>query len=232
MNPSSASTLWNIEPVVVPVKGSSAAFPVRRIYCVGRNYIAHIREMQEADERDLPFFFQKPTDSIVRDGGDLPYPPVTKNLQYEGELVVAIGTGGSDISVEDAPSHIFGYALGLDMTRRDMQREAKDRSWPWEMGKAFDASAPCGDITPVTQVGHLQDGRYSVSVNGEQRQHTSLSLMIWSVPEIIANLSAQYRLERGDLIYTGTPAGVGSVVPGDDIQVTAPGLESLTVHIR
>lgn len=213
------------------VVASDSRFTVRRIYCVGRNYVAHIREMKEADERDPPFFFQKPTDSIVPDGGVVPYPSVTKDFHHEIELVVAIGSGGRNIPVSYALDHVLGYAVGLDMTRRDLQREAKDRGLPWEIGKAFDHSAPCGSIQTVASVGHLLEGSIALAVNGVTRQKGDLRDMIWNVPEIISNLSSLYELKPGDLIFTGTPSGVGPVGPGDRLEGTVDRLGSLNVTI-
>lgn len=220
-----------VPPTHVVIAGSAARFPVRRIYCVGRNYVAHIREMQEADERDPPFFFQKPTDAILPEGAAMPYPPDTSDLQFEVELVVAIGAGGRDIAVETALDHVFGYAIGLDMTRRDRQRDARDRQLPWEMGKSFDHSAPCGPIHPVAAVGHIDAGPITLAVNGEPRQTGDIGALIWRVPEIISRLSQQYALAPGDLIFTGTPAGVGPVVPGDSMHSAIAGLGTLTITI-
>ncbi|MEP9379363.1 fumarylacetoacetate hydrolase family protein [Aquabacter sp. CN5-332] len=215
----------------LPVAGSEALFAVRRIYCVGRNYLDHIREMQEADERDPPFFFQKPTDSLVQDGATVPYPPYTDDYQHEIELVVAIGRPGTSVSVKDAESLVFGYAVGLEMTRRDRQREARDRAWPWEMGKSFDQSAPCAVIHPVSEVGHPKSGAITLSVNGAERQRGDLAELIWNVPEIISNLSHQYELKPGDLIFTGTPAGVGPLKPGDRLEGAIAGLGTLHLTI-
>jgi fumarylpyruvate hydrolase len=216
-----------IEPPIPPslaVRASAARFPVRRIYCIGRNYLAHIREMGEADERDPPIFFQKPGDALVEEGTVIPYPMATSDYQYEGELVVAIGVAGQTIDEADALAHVYGYAIGLDMTRRDLQRAAGKAGHPWENGKSFDHSAPCSEVVPVALCGHVDHGALRVSVNGQPRQKTDLSLMIWRVPEIIANLSRLYRLMPGDLIYTGTPDGVGPVVAGDRIEVDIEGL--------
>jgi fumarylpyruvate hydrolase len=218
-----------IDETVVPVLGGGV-FPVRRIYCVGRNYVDHIREMKEADERDPPFFFQKPRDSIVQEGASVPYPPLTSDFQFEGELVLAIGKPGRQIAVDKALDHIFGYATGIDLTRRDRQRDARDMRLPWEIGKSFDASAPCGIITPAAK-GHRTSGTLTLSVNGKERQRGELSQMIWNVPEIVAQLSRQVTLGIGDLIFTGTPAGVGAVVPGDKIVVAIDGLEPLSISI-
>ena len=206
-------------------------FPVRRIYCVGRNYLDHIREMKEADERDPPFFFQKPRDALVLDGARIPYPPFTSDFQFEVELVVALGRGGRDIAVEAATSLIWGYAVGIDLTRRDRQRDARDLRLPWEVGKSFDASAPCGPIAPGRGAWHFKDCAIALSVNGVERQRGDIGQMIWSVPEVIAQLSKQVTLGAGDLIYTGTPAGVGPVVPGDLIAAHIDGLPSLTITI-
>lgn len=211
------------------MSGEDAPFPVRRVYCVGRNYVDHIREMKEGDERDLPFFFQKPRDAIVATGEKVPYPPLTGDLQYEGEIVVAIGAAASSVTPEGAPDVIFGYGLGIDLTRRDRQREAFRAGKPWEIGKSFDCSSPCG---PVAQISELPPGALETQVNGAVVQSTTPDLMIWSPAEIVANLSGQYRLEPGDLIYTGTPAGVGPVVPGDVIRVSYPGLDTLEVTVQ
>jgi fumarylpyruvate hydrolase len=218
-------------PVALPIVGSDAEFGIRRIYCVGRNYADHIREMNEADERDPPFFFQKPTDSIVQEGSVVPYPPFTEDFQYEVELVVAICRGGLDIPVEAALNHVFGYAIGLDMTRRDRQREANKRGLPWEVGKSFDHSAPCGPIHPAASVGHIGSGQISLAVNGKERQRGDIAQMIWNVPEIVANLSQQYELVPGDLILTGTPAGVGPLVPGDRMVAAIAGLGEVAFTI-
>ena len=216
----------------LPVVGTAARFPVRRIYCVGRNYLAHVREMNEgADERDPPFFFQKPLDAIVHDGGSVPYPAMTNALHYEGEMVAAIGVGGASIAQEAALSHVFGYGVGLDMTRRDLQTVAKDKGWPWEMGKSFDHSAPLGALASAHEVGHRTDRVIELKVNGRVRQSSTVAHMTWSVAEIVSKLSEQYRLEAGDVILTGTPEGVGAVVTGDKIELTVTGLPSLRISI-
>lgn len=217
--------------VSLPVSGGDDRFPVRRVYCVGRNYIEHIREMKEGDERDPPFFFQKPTDSVVSTGSVVPYPPATDDFQFEGELVVAIGAEGSNLSVEEAGSIVFGYAAGVDLTRRDRQRESFKKGLPWEIGKSFDHSGACGAITPVEKSGHKLAGAISLSVNGEGRQSADLAQMIWNPLEIISRLSSQYRLLPGDIIMTGTPAGVGAIVPGDELIVAVEGLEPLKFSI-
>jgi fumarylpyruvate hydrolase len=207
------------------------SFPVRRIYCVGRNYVDHIREMKEVDERDPPFFFQKPRDAIVLDRARVPVPPFTSDFQFEVELVVALGKGGRDIAVEAANSLIWGYAVGIDFTRRDRQRDARDSRLPWEVGKSFDASAPCGPIAQVRDPAHFKHCTITLAVNGVERQRGDTGQMIWSVPEVIAQLSKQVTLAAGDLIYTGTPSGVGPVVPGDLITAHIDGLPSLTITI-
>lgn len=215
---------------ILPIVGEARAFPVRRLYCVGRNYVEHIREMGEADERDPPFFFQKPSDS-VRSDGVVPYPPLTEDFQYEAELVVAIGSEGVALQPANSLSVVYGYAVGLDMTRRDRQREAARKGLPWEIGKSFDASAPCGPIHPVAAVGHVGSGVIRLMKGSELCQDSTLDRMIWNVPEIIAQLSHQYTLMPGDLVFTGTPAGVGPVVPGDELVATVAHLAPLHVRI-
>lgn len=198
----------------VPVAGSDALFPVRRIYCVGRNYAEHAREMGFDPDREPPFFFMKPADAIVADGAAVPYPAKTENFHYEIELVVAIGQGGRDIAVADALSHVFGYAVGIDLTRRDVQIEARKMGRPWDMGKGFDQSAPCAPLIPADRF-DPSGGAIWLEVNGTRRQESDLAKLIWSVPEVIAYLSGYMELQPGDLIYTGTPEGVGAIVPGD-----------------
>jgi fumarylpyruvate hydrolase len=205
--------LFTPPAVSVPIAGSGERFPVRRVYCVGRNYVDHVREMKEGDEREDPFFFQKPADAVVGDGARVPYPPRTRDFQFEGELVVAIGADGVDVPVERA----------LDLVL--------ERQISWEAGKAFDASAPCGPITTRDRAGDIAGADLRLTVNGVVRQRTRIALMIWDVAEIIAHLSGDYRLMPGDLIYTGTPAGVGAVGPGDEIRVDVDGLEPLSVTI-
>lgn len=214
----------------LPVAGGADRFPVRRIYCIGRNYAAHAREMG-ADERDPPFFFMKPADAIVQNGSTIPYPVATEDYHYEGELVAAIGKGGADISVEDANDHVYGYGVGLDMTRRDLQMVARNMGRPWDMGKGFDQSAPCSEIYPASAVGHPSAGAIWLKVNGETRQQGDIADMIWNTPESISYLSGLVRLEPGDLIYTGTPEGVGAVVSGDEIAVHVDGVCDLTIKI-
>lgn len=216
--------------VSVPVARQSAMFPVRRVYCVGRNYAAHAREMG-SDAREAPFFFQKPADAIVPSGSTIAYPRATANLHHEVELVLAIGRGGADIVPAVARAHIHGLAVGIDLTRRDLQNAAKDAGKPWEAGKAFDASAPLGAIHALGSAPLPQSGRIRLSVNGEPRQDGDLADMIWSPAEIVCQLSRLFRLEPGDLIFTGTPAGVGPLVPGDKVEGRVDGLDPVTILI-
>jgi fumarylpyruvate hydrolase len=222
-------------PVAVPVAGSSDLFAVRRIYCVGRNYAAHAREMGFDPDREPPFFFCKPADAIVPVAYgqtlELPYPPQTANFHYEAELVAAIGKSGSDITLERALEHVWGYAVGLDMTRRDLQMQMREQGRPWEIGKAFDRSAPIGPIHPAAQTGPFDQGTIWLTVNEQSRQKSDVSKLIWSVAETVAYLSQYFRLEPGDLIYTGTPEGVGPVKPGDTMRVGIDRLGELTVKV-
>jgi fumarylpyruvate hydrolase len=215
---------------VIAVAGSDKFFPVRRIWCVGRNYVEHIREMGQ-DERAPPFYFAKPADAIVPDGSTVPYPPLTKDMHHEVELVVALKSGGRNIALEKALDAIFGYGVGIDLTRRDLQIASRDQKRPWEIGKAFDASAPCGPLRPASETGHPQKGRITLKANGQIRQDGDLSQMIWNVPEVIANLSEQVELAAGDIIMTGTPAGVAATVPGDKLECDIEGVGRLTVTI-
>lgn len=215
----------------VAVAGQKARFPVRRIFCIGRNYAAHAREMGKDPDREPPFFFFKPADAVVDDGTTIPFPPQTDDLHYEGELVVALGSGGCDIAEDDALSHVWGYAIGNDLTRRDLQAQAKELSRPWDVSKGFDFSAPCGPVHPVASVGHLSEGFIRSKVNGETRQDGNLNEMIWSVPEMISVLSASVELKAGDLIMTGTPAGVGRLQAGDVCEVEIEGLGCLTTTV-
>ncbi len=201
--------------VTLPVAGSEDTYPVRRIWCVGRNYAAHAREMGSDPDREPPFFFAKPTDAIVQNGDPIPYPAGTKNLHHEIELVVAIGKAGTKIPVEQALDYVYGYAVGLDMTRRDLQNAAKDTGRPWEMGKSYDFSAPCSAIQPASRIGHPDKGAIWVKVNGVTKQSSDISFLIWDVAETISHLSQLVDLRPGDLIYTGTPEGVAAVVAGD-----------------
>jgi fumarylpyruvate hydrolase len=222
------------EPVSVPVAGGGD-FPVRRIYCVGRNYAEHAQEMGFTG-REPPFFFMKPADALVAvaDGatGVIDYPTLTNNFHHEIELVVAIGSGGRGIKAADAPRHIWGYAVGLDMTRRDLQGEMKKQGRPWCIGKAFDQSAPIGPIVPKSSTGELTSGAITVAVNGVIKQKGDLKELIWSVNETIEHLSAAWALQPGDLIFTGTPAGVGPVVRGDLMEGAIAGLGELKVRVR
>lgn len=215
----------------LPIVGSDTRFPVRRIYCVGRNYVAHVREMGGDETRDFPLIFQKPADSVVQDGGTVPYPPRTDNFHYELELMVAMKSGGYNIAEDEALSHIFGYGICLDMTRRTLLETPDSPRLPWELKKSFDQSAPCGPIYPVERVGHPAEGRIRLEVDGAVRQDSDLGLMIWRTPEIIATLSRYFSLEPGDIIMTGTPDGVGPVVPGNVLVGTIDNLGSLTVTI-
>jgi fumarylpyruvate hydrolase len=214
----------------VPIKGGGA-FPVRRIYCVGRNYRAHAIEMGADPDREAPFFFLKPSDTIVPSGSTIGYPPRTEDYQHEIELVVAVGMGGRDIAADKALDHVFGYAVGFDMTRRDLQMAARKAGRPWDMGKGFDQSAPCGEITPACETGPMTSGTMRLTINEEVRQETDLSLLIWSVSEVIADLSSYGELVAGDLIYTGTPEGVGPVHRGDRLVGRIDGLAELTLDI-
>jgi len=215
----------------VEIAGSDARFPVHRIYCVGRNYAKHAREMGMDPDREPPFFFSKPADAIVANGTPVPYPPRTSNLHHEIELVVAIGTGGRDIPLDSALAHVYGYAVGLDLTRRDLQFAARDQGRPWDVSKGFDHSAPVSAIRPAAEMGHPEQGAIWLEVNGEARQRANLSEMILSVPEIVAELSSYYELRPGDLIFTGTPEGVGPVTRGDSLVGGIDGLETLRITI-
>ena len=207
----------------VPVR-ASGTFPVRRIFCVGRNYAEHAREMGADPEREAPFFFAKPADAVLTGGADMPYPAATGELHHEMELVAAIGVGGSDIAAADAPGHVWGYAAGLDMTRRDLQAVAKKAGRPWDMAKGFDHSAPIGLLVPASECGHPRTGRIELRVNGTLRQSGDLGEMIWDVAETLAALSALVRLAPGDLVFMGTPAGVGAVARGDVLVGTIEGV--------
>ena len=231
---SSSNTNYVFAPPVtvsVGVVGESARYPVRRIYCVGRNYAEHAREMGHDPDRELPFFFQKNPDNLVLNNKDFPYPTMTSNLHHEIELVVAMGKGGRDISAANALEHVYGYALGIDLTRRDLQNEAKKTGRPWEIGKAFEHSAPMTDITPATKSGHLSKGAIWLKVNGEVRQQSDLTQLIWNIPDIIAHLSAIFELRAGDLIMTGTPAGVAAVKPGDVMEGFCEGVGTIITKV-
>lgn len=216
------------------IAGKEEQFPVNRIFCVGRNYAAHAREMGRDPEREAPFFFMKPACAAVQAGEtpvSIPYPPKTTNFHHEIELVVAIGKGGSDISIEKALEHVYGYAVGLDMTRRDLQLDARDKGRPWEFGKSFSQSAPIGPIHPATVVGHPQAAAITLTVNGASRQSSDIEKLIWSVAESIAYLSQFETIEPGDIIMTGTPEGVNAVVPGDEMRGAIAGLGEIVVRV-
>ena len=214
----------------VPVSGGGA-FPVRRIFCVGRNYAEHAREMGHDPDREAPFFFTKPADALLTGGADMPYPPATAELHFELELVVALGRGGAEIAATDATACVWGYAVGLDMTRRDMQGQAKKAGRPWDMSKGFDLSAPVGDLVPVDRAGPMTAAALELKVNGTVRQSSDVSNMIWPVADIIAHLSGLVRLEAGDLIFTGTPEGVGTVGRGDLLEGRVGVLPALRTRI-
>jgi fumarylpyruvate hydrolase len=220
--------------VSVPVVGTSDRFPVHRIYCVGRNYVEHAQEMGFTG-REPPFFFLKPATSAVVVGagetGTMAYPALTSNFHHEIELVVAIGTGGKNIKAADAFNHIFGYGVGLDMTRRDLQGEMKKQGRPWDIGKAFEQSAPIGPITPIATAGDVTKAEIWLTVNGKDRQRSNVSKLIWNIPETIEHLSAAWELRPGDLIYSGTPEGVAAVVSGDTLEGGVAGLETLRVRV-
>lgn len=226
-----------IQTAALPIVDSEQQYPVRRVYCVGRNYAAHAREMGFDPDREPPFFFCKPNDkeSIVpvpaNQAVDIPYPTQTANYHYEIELVVAIGKDGKDISVDDAKDYIFGYAVGLDMTRRDLQMAMREKGRPWEIGKAFDYSAPVGPIHPISSTGEINQADIHLTVNGQTEQRSDVSHLIWDVSETIANLSTLFELKAGDLIFTGTPEGVGAVVKGDVMRAEVAGLTGITVNV-
>lgn len=213
-------------PVCLSVLGSDALFPIHRVYCVGQNYADHALEMGGSPDRESPFFFSKPADAVVSTPG-LPYPKMTADLHHEVELVVALGSGGSMISAEQSDSLIFGYAVGVDLTRRDLQATAKKQGRPWDVAKGFDRSAPVSAIVPVSNCGHPERGCISLSVNGAERQRGDLAQMIWSIPEVLAELSRYFELQAGDLIFTGTPAGVAALEPGDRVACLIEGVGQL-----
>jgi fumarylpyruvate hydrolase len=230
-----AKTPFTVPAMTIPIVGSSERFPVRRVYCIGRNYAAHAREMGSDPTREPPFFFQKPADAIqyVAAGtvADHPYPTLTKNYHYEAELVAALGKGGRNIPIAQALDHVWGYTLGLDMTRRDLQRAMGDEKKPWEIGKSFDRSAPIGAIHPLAMTGHFTQGAIWLKVNGVTKQSANLNQMIWSVAEQISKLSEAFELFPGDIIYSGTPENVGPVVRGDVIEMHIDRLPNLSVKI-
>lgn len=223
--------LFQPQPAVLAKTSTGDDFPVRRVFCVGRNYAEHAREMGKDPDRDPPFFFTKWAETVVPSGQPIAYPSSTANFHYEAELVVAIDKGGRNISTEDALSHVYGYATGLDMTRRDLQLKAREQGRPWDSGKNVEESSPLGLIHPVSEVGHVSTGAITLTVNGTTKQSADIADLIWPVEDIICFLSELYRLEPGDLIYTGTPAGVGAVVPGDVIVVAIDGLSATEVTV-
>jgi len=231
----SSATVFSVPQPTLPIVGSADVFPVRRIYCIGRNYAAHAREMGSDPNREPPFFFQKPSDAIqyVAPGttADHPYPPLTKNYHYEIELVAALHLGGRNVPLEQALNLVYGYTIGLDMTRRDLQRAMGDEKKPWEIGKSFDRSAPIGPIHRVAQTGHFRDGAITLKVNGALKQNANLNQMIWSVAEQISKLSQAFELMPGDIIYSGTPENVGPVVAGDVMEGSIAGLPTLNVRV-
>jgi fumarylpyruvate hydrolase len=214
----------------LPIQGSDALFPVRRVYCIGRNYAAHTIEMGGDPDREPPFFFQKNPDNLDA-SGEFPYPVKSSDVHHELEMVVALKSGGTSIPVESALDHVWGYAVGLDMTRRDLQGEAKDLRRPWEIGKAFERSAPCGPLVPAAEIGHPSEGLVELKVNGEARQTGNLDQMIWKVPEMISYLSDYFELAAGDVIMSGTPSGVAAVVRGDVMEATVAGVGTFTVKV-
>lgn len=215
----------------VEVKGTKQRYPVRRIFLVGRNYAEHAREMGHDPDREPPFFFQKPADVLLPSGSDFPYPVKSSDVHHEIELVVALGKGGTDIAESAALDHVYGYAVGIDMTRRDLQGEAKKMGRPWEVGKAFEHSAPISPIVPAAQIGHPDKGRVWLEINGELRQEGDLNQLIWKVPEMIAYLSGLFTLAPGDLILSGTPAGVGPVARGDELEGHVDGVGDLRIRV-
>jgi fumarylpyruvate hydrolase len=213
------------------IAGSSERFPLRRVFCVGRNYAAHAREMGNDPDREPPFFFMKPADAVVPAAGTLPYPPATNDMHHEVEMVVALGKGGANVAPQDALSLVWGYGVGLDLTRRDIQAVAKEMSRPWDMAKGFDASAPCSELHPVSEVGHPSGARIWLEVNGTVKQDGNLDEMIWPVADVIAHLSRYVALQPGDLIFSGTPAGVGPLVPGDRVRGGLDGVAGFQLEV-
>ncbi len=224
-------TLFDLPQTTVPIAGTDTDFPVRRIYCIGRNYEKHVAEMGYDVRRSKPFYFAKPADAIVLSGETVRYPPRTEDLHHEIELVVAIGKGGRDVAVEDALDYVYGYAVGIDLTRRDLQRAAKEKARPWETAKGFDQSAPISASHAASDVGHPSSGRIWLAVNGQIRQDADINELIWNVAESVAELSTLFELAPGDLLYTGTPAGVGPLVPGDEVSGGIEGIDELEVSI-
>lgn len=224
--------LFDLPRPAVPVAGGAASFPVRRIYCIGRNYEKHVAEMGYDVRRSKPFYFCKPADAIVPSGGTVRYPPRTSDLHHEIELVVAIGKAGRDIPAEDALDHVLGYAVGIDLTRRDLQKESKEKGRPWETAKAFDQSAPISAIHRAGDIGHPSSARIWLAVNGELRQDADINELIWNVAESVAELSTLFELAPGDLLFTGTPAGVGPLEPGDQVTGGIEGIDEIAISIE
>lgn len=224
------SAIQGPTPVSLPINDSDQSFPVQNIYCVGRNYADHAMEMGHDPDREEPFFFMKPAYTVLPDGGDLVYPPLSQDVHHEVELVVALGEGGSNIPVSSAADHVFGYGVGLDLTRRDLQSEAKAQSRPWDAGKVFLHAAPCSKLVLKTD-GLIDAGNIQLFVNGEQRQQGNINQMIWKIPEIISKLSMLFPLQAGDLIFTGTPAGVGPIFPGDNLLALVENVGALNVSV-
>jgi fumarylpyruvate hydrolase len=233
MNIQKQTAAYAVDPApvtVLPVEGSELVFPVRRVYCVGRNFAAHAIEMGSDPDREPPFFFQKNPDNLLV-SGEFPYPVASNDVHHEIEMVVALKKGGSDIPVESALDHVYGYGVGLDMTRRDLQGKAKDTGRPWEVGKAFEASAPCTAIVPAAKIGHPTSGAVTLDINGERRQTGDLNQMIWKVPEMISYLSGLFTLAAGDIIFAGTPSGVGPVKRGDKLVGRVEGVGTLELRV-
>jgi fumarylpyruvate hydrolase len=222
---------FSVTPASATVTGSAARFPVRRIFCIGRNYAEHAAEMGATVDRGNPVFFCKPADALVADGADIPYPSATRELHHEVEMVVALHSGGTDIAEADALAHVFGYAVGLDLTRRDLQAIAKAKGMPWDTAKAFDHSAPLSALRAAAEIGHPQHAALTLEVNGQVRQQSDIAQMIFSVPEILARLSRLFELKAGDLVFTGTPAGVGPLVRGDAVVARLGGIAELRGRI-
>lgn len=226
-----SDAVFDAPPPTIAATTDGRSFPVRRVFCVGRNYAEHAREMGRDPDREPPFFFTKWAETVVPSGSEIPYPQSTSNFHYEAELVVAIGKAGRDIPADRALEHVYGYATGLDMTRRDLQLKARAEGRPWDTGKNVEHSSPLGLIHPVADVGEIAGGEITLTVNGAIKQRADVSDLIWPVADVVAFLSRLYRLEPGDLIYTGTPAGVGAVVPGDVVVVTVAGLSPTEIRI-
>ncbi|MGI9203077.1 MAG: fumarylacetoacetate hydrolase family protein [Woeseiaceae bacterium] len=224
--------LFDLEHTTIPVANAEDEFPVRRIYCIGRNYAAHSREMGHNPDREPPFYFMKPADAVVVGTATIDYPPRTADLHHEIELVVAIGKDGSDIAVDAALEHVFGYAVGIDLTRRDLQKEAKKLGRPWDTAKGFDQSAPISAIHKATDIGHPSSGRIWLAVNDEIRQQGDLNELIWGIAEAIAELSTLFEIKQGDILFTGTPSGVGAVIAGDRLTGGIEGIDEIQITIK